>query len=150
MSGIRLERSTKLRLVFGFAVLPPSLALLSCFVFLVLEGAGALPDSGRLTNSTGAAVGVGLVVGILAFLVTVGGAVPVVLSRSEHGPLEKRWLLTLGAALGNVPLAVIMVSATLINLVVGTLERGRELYEIGPTLIRVVIGPQRACPARRS
>ena len=45
-----------------------------------------------------------------------------------------------GALLGNVPLALIIVGVTLVNLAAGTLERGRELYEIVPNLVRLAIG----------
>jgi MFS family permease len=139
MAG-RISRSTSLRMLGGFVAVPPALGILGFFGFGLLESGGLLPYSGRLTNPTGAATGIGLVVSVLAFLMTVGGALPVVLHLSERGPLERKRLLVAGALLGNVPLALIIVGVTLVNLAAGTPERGRELYEIVPNLVRVLVG----------
>jgi hypothetical protein len=140
VAAIHTSRSTKVRVLLGVVSVPPALAVLGFFVFGVFEAAGLLPYGGRLSDSGSAGVGVGLVIGVLAFLVTVGGALPLVLQMAERGPLDRKRLLVAGALLGNVPLVLIIVGATLVNLAAGTLERGRELYEIGPNLLRALIG----------
>jgi hypothetical protein len=134
MEQHRVSRATALRLLGGFLVVPPALGVLGFFA------SGLMDIGGRMANPAGAAAGIALVIDVLAFLVTVAGAVPVVLRMAERGPLDRNRLLLAGALLGNAPLTLIIVGATLVNLAAGTLERGRELYEILPNLARVFVG----------
>jgi len=138
--GRPLLRRTKVRMLAGFVLVPPTIGLLTFVGFLLLHSLRVLPYSGGLVDPTGAAASVALAVGILAFLVTVAGALPGVLWLAGRGPLRLRQLLALGAALGNVPLLLIIVGATLVNLAAGTLERGRGLYDLDGTVVRVLIG----------
>lgn len=124
----------------GFGLVPPAIGLLAFVGFLLLYRLRVLPYSGGLIDPTGAAASVTLAVGILALLVTVAGALPAVLWLAGRGPLRFRQLLALGAALGNVPLLLIIVGATLVNLAAGTLERGRGRYDLDGTVVRLLLG----------
>ena len=123
----------------GFVLVPPTIGMLSFVGFLLLHGLGLLPYGAGL-DPTQAAASLALAVGILAFLVTVAGALPGVLWLAARGPVRPRQLLALGAALGNVPLLLIVVGATLVNFAAGTLERGRGLYDLDGNVVRVIIG----------
>jgi len=133
-----LTRGVKRRMAAGFLAVPPAIGIVVFVGFLVLHRLGWLPYT--LPDPVDAAAGVGLAVGILAFLVTVAGALPGVLWLAGRGPLPLRKLLLLGAALGNAPLILIIVGATIVNVVAGTPERGRELYGVAGNVARVAIG----------
>jgi hypothetical protein len=133
-----LTRRVKRRMAAGFLAVPPAIGIAVFGGFLVLHALGLLPYT--LTDPVSAAASVGFAVGILAFLVTVAGALPGVLWLAGRGPLPLRKLLLLGAALGNAPLLLIIVVATIVNLVAGTPERGRELYGLAGNAARVAIG----------
>jgi hypothetical protein len=139
-AGAPLSLTVKRRMAAGFAVVPPAIACLAFLGFLALYSLGILPYGRGLMNPVGAAAGVGLAVGILACLVTIAGALPAVLWLAGRGPLPLSRLLLLGAALGNAPLALIIVGATVVNLIAGTPERGRDLYAVTGTIVRVAIG----------
>lgn len=121
-------------------LVPPAIVILTLAGFLVLHDLQVLPYGGGGVDPTGAAASVAVAVGILAFLVTVAGALPAVLWLAGRGSLRFRQLLALGAGLGNLPLLLIIAAATVVNLLAGTLERGRELYEFDATAVRVLIG----------
>lgn len=124
----------------GFVLVPPAIGMLTFVGFRLLHGLQVLPYGGALVDPAGAAASIGLAVGILAFLVTVAWALPGVLWLAARGPVRLRQLLALGAALGNAPLLLIIVGATLVNLAAGTFERGRGLYDVDGNVVRVIIG----------
>ena len=133
-----LTRSVKRRMVAGFLAVPPAIGLAVFVGFLALHWLALLPYGA--SDPAGAATSLGLAVGILAFLVTVAGALPGVRWLAGRGRLPLRKLLLLGAVLGNMPLILIIVIATTVNLVAGTPERARALYGLAGNLARVAIG----------
>jgi hypothetical protein len=139
-AGAPLSLTLKRRMAAGLAVVPPAIAGLAFLGFLTWHSLGILPYGRGVMDPVRAAAAVGLAVGILAGLVTIAGALPAVLWLAERGPLPLSRLLLLGAALGNAPLALIVVGATVVNLIAGTPERGRELHAVTGTIVRVTIG----------
>ena len=67
-----------------------------------------------------------MLVGVVAALVTVGGAVPVVLSLIKRGPLTVGRLVLAGVALGNAPLALYAAAVAffaILHLAAGTMSQ---------------------------
>lgn len=113
------------RLWLAFAILPPANALMAYAAFPVLWYLG---DHGGMppVGSGGADGGLAVLVGVLAAVVTVGGAVPVVLSLMKRGPLTVGRLVLAGIALGNVPLAFYAIAAAffaILHLAAGTMSQ---------------------------
>jgi hypothetical protein len=68
---------------------------------------------GRLTDPTGAAIGVALATAFAAVPVIILGALPAIAWLSRRGPLTLAKAFCAGAVLGNAPAAVIVALATL-------------------------------------
>jgi hypothetical protein len=98
----------QVRLLIGFVVQPFAAAAIGFTIFPFVEWSRrALHGGGTSGDPLRAAVGFGLAAGIVGFLVTVCGALPIVLLRLERGPLTLKQVLLSGAALGNAPLTII-------------------------------------------
>jgi hypothetical protein len=97
---------------------------------------------GRPFDPVDAAVSLAIGVGIIALVVTLVGAVPAVVWMIGRGPLSLRKLLLLGAALGNAPFAIIVVSIIVAHLVSGTLsgDVGRLWYGLAGTVRAIALG----------
>jgi hypothetical protein len=79
----------------------------------------------RPVDSGGADGGLAVLVGVLAAVVTIGGAVPVVLSLMKRGRVPLGRLVLAGVALGNVPLALYALVAAFfatLHLAAGTMS----------------------------
>ena len=109
-----------LRLLLGFAILPPAAALVMFATCLVLWGVGAWALEG--TPSFDVAVSQGIAVGILAASATVLGAVPAVAWLIHRGELSFRNVVLLGVIVGNAPFAIIVISILATQFVRGTLS----------------------------
>jgi hypothetical protein len=138
MAARPLERGVIVRILGGLAVVPAVIGVLTFFVFLALANIHVLPYTPN--NPIHSARAIAIAVGMLAVVVTAVVAFPAVVVLGERGPLPLAKLLGLGALLGNLPLALIILVATLVNLYSGTLDRGRDLYHPVGTFVRVMIG----------
>jgi hypothetical protein len=131
----------ELRLLAAFAVVPPAAVLITLVTYDVLWYGGMLPD-GAPIDSLDSAASLGMGVGMLAVLMTALGAVPAVVWLKRRRPLSLRTLLLLGAALGNVPFAIIILGIVVVHLVSGTLSMdvGRNWYGLQGAVVRTVLG----------
>ena len=130
-----------LRMLAGFAIVPPTAVLITLVTYDALWYSGMLPEGGQI-DSLDSAASLGIGVGILAVVMTVLGAVPAVAWLSRRRPLSLRRLLLLGAALGNVPFATIVIGIVVTHLVSGTLsgEITHYWYGLPGAVVRTVIG----------
>jgi hypothetical protein len=128
-------------MVAGFAIVPPTAVLISLVTYDALWYSGMLP-AGVLIDSIDSAAPLGTGVGIIAVLMTVLGAVPAVAWLSSRRPLTLRTLLVLGAALGNVPFAAIIIGIVVAHLKSGTLsvDIARNWYGLSGAVVRTIIG----------
>jgi hypothetical protein len=131
----------ELRLLAGFAVAPPAAVLITLITYDALWYSGMLSE-GVPINSLDSAASLGMGVGTLAVLTTVFGAVPVVVWLKRRRPLSLRTLLLLGAALGNLPFAIIILGIVVTHLVSGTLSSdiGRYWNGLPGAVVRTVMG----------
>ena len=129
------------RMLAGFAVAPPTAVLIALATYDVLWYAGRLPH-GTPIDSLDAAVSFGAGVGILAVVVTIFGALPAVVWLNRTRTLSLSRLLLLGAALGNVPFALIAVGVVAAHLANGTLspDVGWYWYGFSGAAVRTAMG----------
>ena len=114
------SRRAEFRLLAGFAAVPPTAGLVAFAAYLALFYAGSGPAAGvtpAAPHATAASLALG--VALVALLVTVFGAVPGVSWLTRRGPLSLRSLLVLGAGLGDLPFAIIVLSALVARLAGG-------------------------------
>jgi hypothetical protein len=95
------------RLLAGFAVAPLAAVFMALVTYDVLWYAGML-SGGAPIDSIDGAVSLGLGVGIIAVVMTCG-AVPLVAWLASRGAVSFGQLMLVGAALGNVPFAFIVL-----------------------------------------
>ncbi|MDQ3070878.1 MAG: hypothetical protein M3R55_14265 [Acidobacteriota bacterium] len=95
--------------------MPFGVGLLAFAVFLLLWRTGTLGGGGTLADPVGAAVAMGLSVGILAAAVILAGAWPGVYWMMRRRPLSFRRMLLFGCALGNLPFFVIILGIIVVN-----------------------------------
>ena len=125
----------------GFLLAPFSAAGIGVVTYDSMWHLGFLSAGGPI-HSLDAAESLGLGLAILAIVMTVVGAVPGVMWLSSRGGVSVRSLVMLGALLGNIPFAVIVV-----GIAVAALRRGENLgdlgqywYGLGGAVVRVVLG----------
>lgn len=97
------SRFDALRLLLGFAVLPAVNALLAFFVHQLVWTRGPY---GGVGDPIDAAISFAAGVTIVALLVTVVGAVPIVWWLRNQGRVSLRSIVTAAVALGNAPFAI--------------------------------------------
>ena len=107
----------ELRLLSGFALMPLAAAAFAFAAYALLWQAGPDSMSGfKPSDPIASAVSIGMAVGLVAVLVTVFGAVPLVMWLLRRGPLALSRVLLAGAILGIAPLAIgilVMLGASL-------------------------------------
>jgi hypothetical protein len=111
----RISQADQRRLLTGFVVQPFAAAALGFAIFPLVEWSGNALDGRPTFELLRPAIKFALAAGIAGFLVTVCAALPIVLSRLERGPLSLRQVLVIGAALGNAPLAIIVLLSIVTN-----------------------------------
>ena len=102
----------ELRLFAGFVVQPFVAAGLGFLCFPLVERSGRALYGGTTDDATRAAVSFAAGVGIVAFFVTLCGAVPAVLWCLKRGRLTLKHVLLGAVGLGNVPFAIIVPLAS--------------------------------------
>lgn len=116
---------TTRRLLLGFAILPLVQAGVAVLIWPVVWWMGGHGAS-RLIDPDGVARGFALLTAILGSIVTIAGAVPVVLWLIRRGRLRLAELLLAGLVLGNAPFGwyvfALVVPITIMHLVMGTLS----------------------------
>jgi hypothetical protein len=134
-------RVAALRNVAGFALVPPSAAIIAVPLYAVIYAAGLLPR-GAPIDSLDSALGLGTGVAFLAVIVTVFCAIPAVNWINDHGLLSPQRLLTIGAVLGNVPFLVIVLVIGIVQVVRGNpfADAGQYWYGLGGAAVRLAMG----------
>jgi hypothetical protein len=109
----RSSPRTAVRRLAGFAVAPPAAVFLALVSYDLLWYTDML-SGGAPIASIDAAAAFGTGVGIIAVAMTLC-AVPLVASLESRGPVSFGRVLMLGAALGNVPFAVIVLGIVAVH-----------------------------------
>ena len=137
----RQTRIGALRTLVGFALMPPSAAIIAVPLYAVMYAAGLLPQ-GAPIDSLDSALGLGAGVAFLAVVITVFCAIPAVNWLDEHRLLSLQRLLALGAVLGNLPFILIVVVIVAVQMARGNLSAdvGQYWYGLGGAVVRVGIG----------
>jgi hypothetical protein len=130
----------RLRMLAGFAIAPVVAAAIALVAYQAFFNLGLFP-SGASLDSMDHAASLGMGTLILAVLMTFA-AVPAVLVLREHRPLSLRRLLLLGAAVGNVPLTLIVAGILLTQVAGGrsVIEASRLWEGLSGLLVRVAMG----------
>ena len=114
-------RHSGLRILAGLIIVPPTTVLIALATYERFWHAGLLPH-GAPIHSLDDAVSLGAGVGILATVMTCVGVIPGVVWLKTQGTLSLTRLLMLGAVLGNVPFAVILIGIVVVHMASGTLS----------------------------
>jgi hypothetical protein len=114
-------RLSGLRILAGLIMVPPTAVLIALATYDRFWHAGLLPQ-GAPIDSLDSAGSVGAGVGILATVMTCVGVVPGVVWLKARGTLSLSRFLMLGAVLGSVPFAVIIIGIVAVHLGSGTLS----------------------------
>jgi hypothetical protein len=113
------------RLWAAFAALPVVNAVVAFLGFPLVWYIGG--HTGRLIDPTEAAVSFALLTGLMGLVVTVGGAIPVVLWLMRRGAVSLRQLIAAGVLLGNAPFVLYVIGLvlplTILHLVRGTMSQ---------------------------
>jgi hypothetical protein len=136
----RPSSRTGVRLLAGFAVAPLAAVFLALVTYDVLWYTGML-SGGAPINSIDAASSLGMGVGIIAVAMTIC-AVPLVAWLASRGPVSFGKVMLLGAALGNVPFAMIVLGIVAAHPFSEVLsgDIGRFWYGLPGVVQRVAIG----------
>ena len=128
-------------MIAGLVVAPLAATLIALCTYNAFWHAGLFPQGASL-DSLDSAASLGVGVGILAVLTTAAAAVPGVMWLKRRGPLSLGRLMALGAFLGNLPLALIIVGIVVVNAIRGTLSPDVSHYweGFGGALVRVSLG----------
>jgi hypothetical protein len=135
------NRLSSLRMVVGFALVPVTAALIAVPLYAVMFGTGLFAP-GAPINTGDAAIGLGSGVAFLAVLMTAFCAIPAVNWLSDRRLLSLPRVILLGAAIGNVPFAVIVTGVVAVHLARGTFSTdvGQLWYGTVGALARVAMG----------
>jgi len=128
-------------MLVGFALIPPTAVLFTLVTYDLMFQTRLLPQ-GAPMDSLDSAESLAAGVGILAVVMTLLGAVPGVISLIHRRSLSLARLLILGAALGNVPFALIVLGVIALHAVRGTLSAdiARYWYGLSGAAVRVAMG----------
>jgi hypothetical protein len=131
---------TVFRLLGGFAGAPLTAVVVALVTYDALWYSG-LFSGGAPIDSIDAAGSLGMGVGILAIAMTIC-SVPLVAWLNSRGPLSLRKVLLLGAVLGNVPFAIVIIGEVLAHPMRETLsgDIGRFWYGFTGAVQRVTVG----------
>jgi hypothetical protein len=131
---------TPVRLLAGFAVAPLCAVFLALVTYDVLWRTGMLSGAAPIDSIDGAA-SLAMGVGIIAVVMT-GCAVPVVAWLARRGPVSFGKVMLLGAALGNVPFAIIVLGIVAAHPFSEVLsgDIGRFWYGLPGAVQRMAIG----------
>jgi hypothetical protein len=125
----------------GFALVPPTAVLITLGTYALMWQGGLLPHGASIgwLDSAGSLV---TGVAILAVLMIVFAAIPAVIWLNGRRSLSFGRLLVLGAGLGSVPFALIVVGVVAVHAVSGTLsgDIGRYWYGFSGAAVRVAMG----------
>jgi hypothetical protein len=121
--------------------MPATAAIMAVPLYAGMYAAGLLPR-GAAINSLDSALGLGSGVAFLAVIVTVFCAIPAVNWLNEHRVLSLKRLLVLGAVLGNVPLAIIVLVVLVVQTTKGGFSThvGQYWYGLGGAAARLAMG----------
>ena len=135
-----LALRTSLRLFAGFAVAPPAAVLLALATYNLLWHLGLL-SGGAPIDSIYAATPLGIGVGVIAVVMTFA-AVPPIAWLASRGPVSFGKVILLGAALGNLPFALIVLGVVAAHPFREILsgDIGRFWYGVSGAAQRVAIG----------
>jgi hypothetical protein len=133
-----LSRAVRIRIIVGLTMQPFVTACLAFITFPVLDYTGRALYGGQSPDQFDAAMSVAAGVGLVGFLVTFGGVLPILMWRLERGPLHRTQVLAYGVLLGNVPSLLIMSGLAASQVIHGTIPRLDQL-SYGPAgLIRAI------------
>jgi hypothetical protein len=111
---------TELRMMAGFIAMPPTAGLPVFAICTALWGAGyPIFPGGMPANLFATTFSLGLGASVLAFLVTIFAALPSVGWLASRGRLPLRRLLVLGAILGNLIFALVLLGIAIVRVVSG-------------------------------
>ena len=136
-----MSSTPSVRMLLGFAAVPPAAALIAMGTYELFWHAGFLPH-GAPIHSMDAAQSDFAGLTILAVIMTGIGAVPGVLWLRDRGWLTLGRLLALGAIFGNVPFALIVLGIVVVQLASGTPVADIGLYWEGVSgfVVRTTMG----------
>jgi len=129
------------RVWVGLIVVPPVAVTIALVTYDALWHLGLLPD-GAPIHSLDAAASLGLGIAIIAVPMTVF-ALAAVVWLSERVELSLRTLVLLGAALGNVPFAVIVMGIVFVQVIRDPLAGATvasNWYGLSGAVIRILLG----------
>jgi len=138
---VRTRAVESLRLLAGFVLMPPTASLIVLLTYNAVWQLGWLPH-GTAIDSIDSAASLGLGVAILAVVTTALAVVPGVIWLIDKKRLALRSLLALGAVVGNLPFAVIVIGIAIVNVSRGehVSDLGRYWYGTGGFLGDVLLG----------
>jgi len=130
------------RLWAAFAMVPFVDAAVAFLCFPLVWAMGG--HAGRLIDPAGAAFAFAVLSGVLGFLVTCAGAVPLVLWLAKRGPISLRKASLPGLLLGNAPFAAFVIAivlpATIGHLIMGTMSQHLvPLSDLAAGTIRILL-----------
>lgn len=130
-----------LRMLAAFALVPPTAVLITVGTYELMWHAGVLPFGGPI-DSLDSAGSLGAGVAILAVLMTVFGAIPGVIWLNARRSLSLGRLLILGAGVGSVPFALIVLGLVTVHAMNGSLsaDMGRYWHGLSGAAVRVTMG----------
>jgi len=132
------SRFDALRLLFGFALLPPVDALLGFLFHRVLWSQGP-GGSARWYDPVTAHIQFAIVAAVMAVTVIAVGAVPAVLWLLNHGLASPKRILIAATALGNAPYAI-SAAVVLVLYGIGVVSAS----DVGYTFVHGPMGAVRA------
>jgi hypothetical protein len=108
--SVRVSPADEMRLFAAFAVQPFVAALMAFAAFPVVDYTGRSLYGGRPIDPADAALSFAFGTGVVALLVTIFAAFPLVMWLLTRGPLARAQTLIAGGILGNLPAIVILLA----------------------------------------
>jgi hypothetical protein len=127
--------------LLGLAIQPFFTALFGFVAFVIIDYVARMSGGRRSVDPADAAVGLAVGGGIAGTLVTVLAALPILMWLLKKGPLTRKQVLRFGIVLGNVPVALILISLAASRLTQGpTLELGDMSTGATTALFAILFG----------